>query len=116
MSTENLIKKIEGLRAELITAVGKLPIQPREVPLEFRRKVLALMAGGASAREISKAIEINESNFYQWRKDTSDSGKLEEVRVTQHFPKITISDPKIQFFIEGLTFDEIIFILRERIF
>jgi transposase-like protein len=112
--------KIETIRLELAKAVGEYPLPPRKIPIEFRRRILELWAEGIPVQEISRAIGINSSNFYLWKKEIQDSGRLEEVAIASESarpsPKITFTDAKKHLTIEGLSFQEILALLKERVF
>jgi transposase-like protein len=120
MNNEEIVDpEIEKIRSTLVEAIGKFPFAPREIPPEFRKKILAFISGGGSSRNLSAAIGINASNFSLWK--TELRPKLQEVKVIPEPPKaaaplkITFSDSKKQFSIEGLKFDEIRCLLRERL-
>ena len=111
--------EIEKICSELVVAVGKFPFTPKEVPQEFRKKILTYLAGGGSSRKLSAAIGINSSNFYLWKSESKPS-KLQEIKVIPD-PKaltpiiIAFSDAKRHFSIEGLKFEDIRLLLKERL-
>ena len=119
MNTEEVDPEIEKIRSELVRAVGRFPFAPKEVPDAFRKRIVLFLGSGGSARKLSEAISINASNFSLWKSELRKP-RLQEVRIAPEpkmaVPlKISYSDSKKQFSIEGLKFEEVRSLLKERL-
>jgi len=117
-TVESLDPEIEKIRSELIAAIGKFRFKPKEIPQESRKKILTFLAAGGSPRKLAAATGIHSSNFYLWKSESKP--KLQELKVIPEpkvfIPiKVSLSDTKRQFSIDGLKFEDIRQLLKERL-
>ena len=119
MNTEKPVDpEIEKIRSELVAAIGKFRFTPKEIPQESRKKILTFLAAGGSPRKLSAATGIHSSNFYLWKSESKP--KLQEIKVIPEPKaltpiKVSFSDTKRQLSIEGLKFEDIRQLLKERL-
>jgi len=121
METEKPVDpEVEKIRSELVAAIGKFRFTPKEIPQESRKKILTFLAAGGSPRKLAAATGIHSSNFYLWKSESKPKPKLQEIKVIPEPKvftpiKVSFSDAKRQFSIDGLKFEDIRQLLKERL-